>query len=140
MATVYAKFGFEVSDKFPSVINEGIELMQQIGEIHIVKTKCGTVTMEYQTPSSEVVYLEEKSGELCDKLEPFAKDFQAFFQKESDKIIYKCICFVRTTYEEEPVIKIDKRLLKLAYMLQTEIDFDGFSGRASEYQCSESTS
>ena len=100
----------------------------------------GTVSIDYQTPSSDVVYLKEKSEELCDKLEPFAKDFQAFFQKESDKIIYKCICFVRTTYEEKPVIKIGKRLLKLAYMLQTEIDFDGFSGRASEYQRGESTS
>ncbi len=47
MATVYAKFGFEVSDKFPSVINEGIELMQQIGDINIAKTKIDTVTVNY---------------------------------------------------------------------------------------------
>ena len=125
MATVYAEFGFEVSDKFLSVINEGIELMQQIGEVHTMKTRRGTVIINYETSCSDVDYLEEKSEELCNKLEPFSKNIQTFFQKEADKI-YKSICFVKTSFEENPVIKIDKRLLSLAYMLQTEIDFDLF--------------
>lgn len=125
MAAVYAEFGFEVSDKFFSVINEGIELMQQIGEIHTKKTKRGTVIVDYETPCSDVVSIEEKSEELCDKLEPFSKSIQTFFQKEADKI-YKSICFVKTSSGENPVITINKRLLNLAYMLQTEINFDLF--------------
>ncbi len=127
MVGVFAEFGIEIPKESRSVIKECVDLMLQLGgELYITETRCGTVSIDYQTPSSEVVYLKEKSEELCDKLEPFAKDFQAFFQKESDKIIYKCIFFVRTTFEENPVIKIDKRLLNLAYMLQTEIHFDLF--------------
>ncbi len=128
MVGVFAEFGIEIPKESRSVIKECVDLMLQLGgDIRIIeKRMVDTVSVIYKTRCSNVDYLEEKSEELCDKLEPFAKDFQAFFQKESDKIIYKCIFFVRTTFKENPVIKINKRLLKLAYMLQTEIHFDLF--------------
>lgn len=127
MAEVYAEFGFEISNKFPSVIHEGVALMQRLGKAHVMKTKIDTVIIDFKTSCSNVACIEEKSKELCEKLEPFTKDFQAFFQKESDKI-YANICFVRgESFEDIPVIKIDKRLLNLAHALQAEIDFDFFT-------------
>ncbi len=125
MAGVFVKFAIETSTEFLSVINESVELMQRLGDVNITKTRIDTVAVSFGTPCSDVEDLEEKSKELCDKLEPFAKDFQAFFQKESDKM-YKCIFFVKTSDGDDPVMKIDKRLLKLAYMLEAEIHFDGF--------------
>ena len=125
MAEVFANFAIEIDEEFLSVINECIELMQRLGDARITKTRVGTVVVSFDTPCSNIEDLEEKSKELCDTLEPFAKDFQAFFQKEADKM-YKCIFFVKTSDGDNPIMKIDKRLLSLAYMLQAEIHFDGF--------------
>lgn len=127
MAEVYAEFGFQISNKFPSVINEGLALMRRLGEIRVIETRFGAVKMEFEISCSNVAHIKEKSEELCEKLKPFVKDFQPFLQKESDKI-YAYICFVRgESFEDIPVIQIDKRLLNLAHALQAEIHFDFFT-------------
>ena len=75
------------------------------------------VSQHFETP-----YIEDVSNILCDTLEPIANDLSAFIQENHCKI---WIYFVISLGDEGVGITINKRLLKLATVLQSPIHFDG---------------
>ena len=75
------------------------------------------VSQRFETP-----YIEDVSNILCDTLEPIANDLSAFIQENHCKI---WIYFVISLGDEGVGITINKRLLKLATILQSPIHFDG---------------
>lgn len=81
-----------------------------------------TSELRIKSQHFETPYIEDVSNILCDTLEPIANDLSAFIQENHCKI---WIYFVISLGDEGVGITINKRLLKLATILQSPIHFDG---------------
>jgi len=123
MAKVYAEFGIEVFDN--SIKNNCIKVMEKLGSININETKQKTILINFTTSTKSVIELETLSDLLCSIIEPQSNEIKEMLIQYHNKL-YSDICFVKISDENDIEIKLNKRIIELAYLLNIEISFDGF--------------
>ena len=129
MTKVYAELNiantsrnlYQECSEFISLINWKYEIILVGDKKRNGKTSDMSV-LSFVSQHFETPYIEDVSNILCDTLEPIAHELSAFIQENHCKI---WIYFVISLGDEGVGITINKRLLKLATILQSPIHFDG---------------
>lgn len=123
MNNLYVEFGIELFDK--TLTQSVISIMKNLGDLKISDTKRNSTIIDYCIHSKTDYDLENISNELCEKFEPYKETIKKYLSTNSSKL-YSDICFVKISDNSDVSIKINKRLIRLAYELNVEINFDGF--------------